>query len=366
IIAILTNVFRDERKFRTFLNYRGDLAQKVIDLLHMLLDCPLLEDYLKPGMLTALSRLSERSSLYPRCFTLKNVQRGESSVAGGNFGDIWKGQFRGHHVCLKVIRVNRQSRLENLMKAFSREAILWGHVSHPNILPFYGIYRLEDSQNRFCLVSPWMVNGNINDYLIEHPEECRLLLVSDIIAGICYLHDRDIVHGDLKGANILVTNSGRACLADFGLSHAVNSESLRWASNESTIQIGGTIRWQAPELNSPTAEDSITTKEADIYAFACVCYEIFTGFIPFFEIQRDLTVMLKVMQGLKPSRPVRGTSWISDFYLTDHIWEILEDCWQEEPFLRPSAAQVSNQLPTKLNDGRPSGEWDTLPPSYFR
>ena len=97
--------------------------------------------------------------------------------------------------------------------------------------------------------------------------------VSDVAAGVSYLHQKAIVHGDLKGVNILVTGSGKACLADFGLSNHVDAEMLTWTS-ESSANTGGTVRWQAPELFDPEKENSKPTKETDVYAFSCVCYEV--------------------------------------------------------------------------------------------
>ncbi len=97
------------------------------------------------------------------------------------------------------------------------EAIMWSHLSHPNLLPFYGIYHPHERLGSVCLVSPWMQNGNINDYLKVHPDVPRLHLVCtcaailqlflfllsikvhDTLAGLDYLHQKSIVHGDLKG-----------------------------------------------------------------------------------------------------------------------------------------------------------------------
>jgi serine/threonine protein kinase len=63
-------------------------------------------------------------------------------------------------------------------QVFLKEAVLWGQLRHPNVLPFYGVYRLDDSHGRICLVSPWMENGTIVEYLRNNPNENRLLLVS--------------------------------------------------------------------------------------------------------------------------------------------------------------------------------------------
>jgi serine/threonine protein kinase len=72
--------------------------------------------------------------------------------------------------------------------------------------------------------------------------------------------------------NVLITQSRRACIADFGLATAKDSKTIV-ASHHSTRKMGGTMRWQAPELSNPD-ETQYNTKASDIYAFACVCYEV--------------------------------------------------------------------------------------------
>lgn len=75
-------------------------------------------------------------------------------------------------------------------------------------------------------------------------------------------------------ANILISDTGRACLADFGLSCVLEVDTALWNSNQSSVLSGGTVRWQAPELIDPAHEDTRAGKASDIYAFACVCYEV--------------------------------------------------------------------------------------------
>lgn len=82
-----------------------------------------------------------------------------------------------------------------------------------------------------------------------------------------------MIHGDLKGANILVNDSGRACLADFGISCVSDAHGMETASLSSASRQGGTVRYQAPELFDPEFE-SPRSKASDVYAFALVCYEV--------------------------------------------------------------------------------------------
>jgi serine/threonine protein kinase len=78
-------------------------------------------------------------------------------------------------------------------------------------------------------------------------------------------------------SNILVTESKRACLADFGFSSVMDSQGLKTASLSSATPEGGTVRFQAPELINPQFEGS-RSPASDVYAFALVCYEVRTPY----------------------------------------------------------------------------------------
>ena len=144
-------------------------------------------------ILGALLRLSKLSKLYPKCLTITDLERDDEVLDSGRFGEIYKGHSRNQAICLKIIKVNGKAQIKHLIKvnlfdafndrkcltsqAVSKEALLWGHLSHPNILPFYGIYHLGDARGRISFISPWMENGNVTEYLKRHPLANRLLLV---------------------------------------------------------------------------------------------------------------------------------------------------------------------------------------------
>ncbi|KAJ7897798.1 hypothetical protein B0H13DRAFT_1532235, partial [Mycena leptocephala] len=119
-------------------------------------------------LLKDLIRLSGDSKLYPRCFTLPNLEpeKGGTLVAGGGFGDIHTGLFGVQRVAIKVMRVFWDSDIDAVLKTFhvgdwSRSAYLTPILSPqpcPNLLPFLGLYYSHD---RLALVSPWMENGHI-------------------------------------------------------------------------------------------------------------------------------------------------------------------------------------------------------------
>ncbi|KAG6864765.1 hypothetical protein C0991_007291, partial [Blastosporella zonata] len=285
LVTCLAAIFDDVDKYKRLLECQDAEAQKLIDAFQTLLDTPGLSSKFKRNLLVATQRLSRRAGLYPKCYNLEDIEMVEDHpVAAGSFADIYKGRFLGQSVCLKVIRVYQTSHVQSFLKQFSAEAVLWGQLSHVNLLPVYGLYRFS---GRLCLVSPWMENGDISRFLKEHPTVTRASLffyeaslngglqVLDVASGIAYLHDRDIVHGDLKGANILVDGCGRARLADFGLSAVTDSEILHWTANSSAGSRGGSVRWQAPELFDFENDEVIhNTTASDVYAFSCVAYEV--------------------------------------------------------------------------------------------
>ncbi|KAG6845557.1 hypothetical protein H0H93_016055, partial [Arthromyces matolae] len=169
---------------------------------------------------------------------------GEEPVTAGGFADIYQGIFGDDDdsdqrvvVCMKVMCVYETLDKEHIMKQIAREVLLWGQLSHPNILPIYGLYRLR---GRPCLVMPWIENGEVNKYLKEHPSASRLNL---------YFHAYGIIDGDLKGANILISTSGRAYVANFGLSSiSSDPQILAWTSHSSISFKGGSVCWQARKL----------------------------------------------------------------------------------------------------------------------
>ncbi|KAF7341506.1 Protein kinase domain-containing protein [Mycena venus] len=204
----------------------------------------------------------------PRCFPLTGLKQ-ERLVAGGSFGNVYTGFLCGQSVTVEMMRIFEQSDIDVLLKEFGREALIWRQLSHPNLLPFYGLYYF---QNRLCLVLPWMENGHIRAFLKKKTYDTDFLLsrILDIALGLQHLHAEGVVHGDLKGDNIFVTPSHRACIADFGLSSIIASLSSIQLTNSSKRTQGGTIRYQAPELHRGGHNDQCS----DIYSFACVVYEV--------------------------------------------------------------------------------------------
>ncbi|KAL0576279.1 Rho guanine nucleotide exchange factor, partial [Marasmius crinis-equi] len=332
----LEKILDDEEQRKALVQSKGDDAQAWLDFLQLLSDYPGISIPLRSSVFSIMIRLAKNSGLHPKCLSIQNVKKvGNHPVGGGGFGDVWEGVVEDptlkHSVCLKVVRMFRESDVERLLQDYLREAIVWRQLRHRNVLPFLGIYFLDESRQQVCLVSPWMEKGNLVQFLKTTPPEAveHLALAHDVASGLAYLHYMKIVHGDLKGLNILITTALRACIADFGLSRVSDTHALRMTTSANHPL--GTARWLSPEL---LQGGTLTSKESDVYAYACVCYEIFTGLSPFHEIPNEMAVALQVLAGRRPLRP-QSTPGIPDA-----MWSLMEECWAAQPSSRPRADDV--------------------------
>lgn len=300
-----------------------------------------------------LRLLVKRHQILPPSLILKNIVReGTHALRGGGFSDIWKGVLGEQSVCLKVMRVHLEASEQKKLKAvkaFCEEALVWKQLSHPNVVPLLGV-NTELFTPAFCLVSPWMSNGDLITYLEENPEHDRSRSIYEVASGLAYLHSLEpvVIHGDIKGANVLVDDECTCRLADFGLATIKESQGL-----DGTTSGGpkGTFRWMAPEVFQSRISSGADKSPRDIYAYACTVFEVMTGSPPFPGIT-DAAVMFEVILGARPLRPTGG-------WCPDHIWDLVERCWSQNPDERPRAVEIVRRLQEQvLNEVEVPGSTD--------
>lgn len=349
LVERLEALFRNKDEYRRLLKLTcqtPENAQRLLNMFQRLLDVlELPGTALEQNLIAATQRLAVNSGLYPECYRLTEVvpEADDFEVVRGGFADVRRASFQGQTVCLKFIRLHKNSQKDYLLKKCSNEAIIWGQLSHPNLLPFFGVFHVRV---QVAFVAPWMKNGHIIAYLDNHPAANRVLLTLDVAQGLLFLHRKRVIHGDLKGYNILVKDSGRACLADFGISSVSDEHIMSWTSQSSPGSQGGTSRWQAPELFKKSPEDKPirNTELSDIYAWSCAVFEIFTGELPFHHISRDDVLIKRVCKGGRPRRPPGSSRSWHEWGLTESIWSLMQDCWVADPNKRPTAMKVVQRL----------------------
>ncbi|KAK0483397.1 kinase-like domain-containing protein [Armillaria novae-zelandiae] len=233
-------------------------------------------------------------------------------AARGTYNDIYKGEW-----------LDKESR-------FEREVTIWRGLTHKNVVPLYGFLRIDDD---LYSVSPWMDNGTVNDFIKKNPEVDRLRILSEIAEGMEYLHQEKVIHGDLHGANVLISRDGMPRLSDFGMSKFLE-DCGKGMTSSPTIN----PRWGACELLR--AGGTISTF-SDVWSFAMVALEILSGDLPFSHIQGDAVVQHEVYLGRSPQRPGRD---VTARGLNDDLWALMKRCWNGTPQARPSMTEIREKL----------------------
>ncbi|KAF8605554.1 kinase-like protein [Ceratobasidium sp. AG-I] len=257
--------------------------------------------------------------------------------AYGGFCDVFLGQRGPERVAIKRLRALKNAP-EVVKKRFFRECDIWKKLRHPNILEFYGIAKHGGS---LFMISPFLAKGDAPSWLASRSGE-RLRVLLDVAMGCLYLHNlttQPIVHGDLKGGNILVKDDGQAVVSDFGLSK------LKGTFTSLGLKGTGTIPY-IPEL-CPTCDDlgennddeimGTKTLETDVFAFGRTAIELLSGERPYGERFN----IAAVLGGRRPPRPKTDAAkqWI-----TDEMWEFINEMTHVQPRSRPTMGGIERKL----------------------
>jgi serine/threonine protein kinase/outer membrane protein assembly factor BamB len=218
----------------------------------------------------------------------------EGLLGEGGFGMVYVGQ----HLLL-----NRPQAIKLLLEhyfhqpkfheRFLREAQTVAGFDHPHIVHIDD-FGLEEQASRVYLVMPLLTGGTLHDILKKQQRPLELEQVvsygEQISSALDYAHQRGVVHLDLKPQNLLVHSDGRLLLADFGLAHLIEEESLE----------GGTsLQYGTPHYMAPEHINGHPKKQSDVYSFGVVLYQMLVGRRPFEG--KGLEVMAKHLTETPPA-----------------------------------------------------------------
>jgi len=243
-------------------------------------------------------------------------------------------------VALKILR-GVQAKPKQFER-FVRESTIWRQVWEKDrgqyILAYYGT--VDDDGPYPYMVSPWQRNGTAISWVQKHPDVARLPLIKGIAKGLELLHSWNpeaIVHGDIKGENILIGNRGQALITDFSLSKIL--ENVTGTPFTQSKGISDSYRWFAPEVCSAPG---VLSPESDIFAFAMTILELITGQSPYQEVRRTTEVLFNMQKGLRPTRP-QGPIYKQNG-LSDAMWDLIQACWAHDPAQRITIQEFLRRL----------------------
>lgn len=209
-------------------------------------------------------------------------------IGEGSFGSVYLAlhAVTGELMAVKQVELPEvaqgteiDKKKNNMISALKQEIDLLQGLQHTNIVQYLGTSCDESHLNIFLEYVP---GGSIAGMLKQYNTFREPLIrnfVRQILEGLAYLHGRNIIHRDIKGANVLVDNKGGVKISDFGISKRVEASTMlnQGPSGSNRPSLQGSVFWMAPEV----VRQSTHTKKADIWSLGCLIVEMFTGAHPF-------------------------------------------------------------------------------------
>ncbi|XP_044949227.1 serine/threonine-protein kinase STY8-like isoform X1 [Hordeum vulgare subsp. vulgare] len=243
-------------------------------------------------------------------------------IASGSCGDLFHGTYFGEDVAVKVLKAEHLN--NNVWNEFTQEVYILREVHHTNVVRFIGACTKPP---KFCIITEYMSGGSLYDYVHKQRNvvdlPTLLKFACDVCRGMCYLHQRGIIHRDLKTANLLMDKDHVVKVADFGVARFQDQGGIMTAET-------GTYRWMAPEVINHQPYDN----KADVFSFAIVLWELLTSKIPY-DTMTPLQAAVGVRQGLRPVLPEKTHPKLLD---------LLQRCWETIPSNRPAFPDILTEL----------------------
>ncbi|EFJ06927.1 hypothetical protein SELMODRAFT_269874 [Selaginella moellendorffii] len=244
----------------------------------------------------------------------------------GSYGEVYRGEWHGTEVAIK--KFLNQDISGDALEEFITEVRLMRRMRHPNVVLFMGAVTRPPN---LSIVTEFLPRGSLFK-LIHRPsnqvdERRRLRMALDVAKGMNYLHSSTpmIVHRDLKSPNLLVDKNWVVKVCDFGLSRMKHHTFLSSKSQ------AGTPEWMAPEVlrNEPSNEKS------DVYSFGVILWELATLQQPWHGMNSMQVVGAVGFQNRRLDIPAD---------MDPAIAKIIQECWQNDPALRPTFHEIMDSL----------------------
>ncbi|CAL1536049.1 unnamed protein product [Lymnaea stagnalis] len=212
--------------------------------------------------------------------------------------------------------------------SYEKEISILAKLNHERIVPFYGYCKKD---NLLFLFMELMPMGSLDNYIYNesNPDlsETEIFhITKQILEGLLYLHQKDIIHRDVKGGNVLLREKFHIKLADFGVSKILEKISIA-----TTAEIG-TARWMAPEQLSKSYR-----KEVDIWGLGCTVLQMITRSPPFKDLQQQQQVLFR-LGGENPS-----PAYNLNLRCSQDLKEFLDQTLEKDPRKRPRASDLLNK-----------------------
>ncbi|EOY04563.1 Integrin-linked protein kinase family isoform 3 [Theobroma cacao] len=265
-------------------------------------------------------------------------------------GSYQVARWNGTKVAVKILDKDSYSDPETI-NAFKHELTLLEKVRHPNVVQFVGAV----TQNiPMMIVSEYHSKGDLGSYLQRKgrlsPSKVLRFALDIASRGMNYLHEckpDPIIHCDLKPKNVLLDNGGHLKVAGFGLIRLSKISPDKAKLAQPNADVDPSNIYMAPEIY----KNVIFDRSVDAYSFGIMLYEMIEGVVPFHPKPAEEAVKLMCLEGKRPPFKTKSRSYPPD------LRELVENCWDQEPVVRPIFAEIIVRLDKIIANCSKQGWW---------
>ncbi|KAG0233310.1 hypothetical protein BGW42_007508 [Actinomortierella wolfii] len=267
---------------------------------------------------------------------LQSLELGKR-IGDGTFGNVYKGTYGRRVAAVKIFKL---ASCAMSLDAIKKEVELLQTLQSRYIIQFYGVEYREDE---VWLITDYAEHGSLKraidkNLLTEWKDKIRI--AQEIADGLAHIHQMNVLHRDLKSANVLLTSFNEVRICDFGAATTLGV-------NESSTSVArhGTLQWMAPELLDGKLQYSA---KSDVYALGMVMWEMAAMSTVPFQHMSHSEIEAAVLSGKREQLPDgTGDSTSEDTpnhttgYIPDNFRYWIERCWKHDPSERPEAHEVA-------------------------
>lgn len=295
----------------------------------------------------ALGRVLEDSNDADRALTHLSASAGNvhlrwqqgQFVGGGTFGSVYAAinLDSGHLMAVKEIRLQDPKMIPTIVSQIRDEMGVLQVLDHPNVVQYFGI---EPHRDKVYIFMEYCSGGSLAG-LLEHgrieDETVVQVYALQMLEGLGYLHDANVVHRDIKPENILLDHNGVIKFVDFGAAKVIAKQGKTVVAdgpsgNGRQRSVQGTPMYMSPEVIKGGKHGG-RLGAADIWSLGCVISEMATGCRPWANMDNDFAIMYNIANGNSPMTP--NAEQMSEVGL-----DFLKRCFERDPARRASAAEL--------------------------
>lgn len=248
----------------------------------------------------------------------------------------------GHPVAIKKLTV---SSLVKSQEDFEREVRKLGKVHHHNLVTLEGYYWTPSLQ---LLIYEFVAGGNLYKHLHEGSGGCflswndRFNIIIGTAKSLAHLHQKNVIHYNLKSSNVLIDSSGEPKVADYGLARLLPMLDRYVLSSKIQSALG----YMAPEFACKTVK---ITEKCDVYGFGVLVLEVVTGKRPVEYMEDDVVVLCDMVRGALEEGRVEDCidARMQGKFPADEVIPVMKlglICTSQVPSNRPDMGEVVNIL----------------------